>query len=411
MAFKNIFGRNKGLTEKPSTSLGKQITAIGSQQTAPSMNQRQVAEAFATSPFLHLCVDKIAKSVASNDWKLYTITPKGDKNLTLSHELLTLLSRPNPFMTKFDMFYTIQAQLDLSGNSYVMYERNSQGIVTSIYPIVQDMIVEYPNGNNGYTYKIQLNSSLFRVPCTELIHIKEVNVNKPYGNGMSTATTLGNQIQIEDYTAKRINSFFFNDSQPSGIIGINDISEDSLLEFKEKWLSESQGFFNAYKMKFLNTSEITYIPTQANFSDSKILEVSKQQQEVIRIAFGISPEVLGIVESSNRATAMTAKELYTTEVIEPRLIRIRDILNITLVKEFGNNLFLDYSKKSSATTDRMLQLVQLTPQAFQLNEIRELAGLEVVTELKGIYGGTSVKSEVSGGVIEDDIENGSREIK
>ena len=107
-------------------------------------------------------------------------------------------------MTKFDMFYTIQAQLDLSGNSYMMYERNSQGIITSIYPIVQDMIVEYPNGNNGYTYKIQLNSSLFRVPCTELIHIKEINVNKPYGNGMSTANTLGNQIQIEDYTAKRI---------------------------------------------------------------------------------------------------------------------------------------------------------------------------------------------------------------
>ena len=390
-----LFSRDKGMTDKPKSEIGKSISQVGASQTAPIMNQRQVVEAFSTSPFLHLCVDKIAKSVASNDWKLYAINKKKDRVLTQSHDLLTLIAKPNEFMTKYDMFYTIQGQLDLDGNSFIMYERNSQDKITGLYPISREMVEDYPNPTNKYTYKIRLNNSRFTVPCTEIIHLKDINVTKPYGNGVSTSATLGDSLQIEDYTSKRVTSFFFNDSSPSGVIGIDDMDEGALLEFKEKWLSESQGFFNSYKMKFLNTSNIKYIPTQSNFSDSKILEVSKEAKETIRVAFGISPEVLGIVESSNRATAMTAKELYATEVIEPRLIKIRDMLNITLVKEFGANLILDYSKKSSATTDRMLELVKLQPQAFLVNEIRELAGLEVLAELKGIYGGAAnvIKNE------------------
>ena len=385
----NIFSRNKGMTEKPTTKLQGQVASISSTQTAPTMSQREVSQAFATSPFLHLCVDKIAKSVASNDWKLYKYAKNGNKTLINNHRLLDLMANPNPFMTKFDMFYTIQAQLDLSGNAYIMYERDNKGEILNLFPVVQDMIIEVPNGTNDYSYKIQLNTSVFKVPCTEIIHLKEINVNTPYGNGISTSTTLVNQIKIEEFTSKRINSFFYNDSQPSGIIGIDDMSEEGLQEFKEKWLSDSQGFFNSYKMKFLNTSNIKYIPTQANFQDSQILEVSKAQQETIRVAFGISPEVLGIVESSNRATAMTAKELYNTEVIEPRLIKIRDVLNITLVAEYDKSLYLDYNRRSQATTDRMLELVKLTPNAFEVNEIRELAGLEPISQLKGIYGGVN----------------------
>lgn len=385
------FLRKKGLTEKPNSKFQIEMANVGATQSAPYMPQREVANAFSTSPFLHLCVDKIAKSVASNEWKLYRGTKKGNWDLIQSHKLLELMANPNPFMTKFDMLYTIQAQLDLNGNAYIMYERDSKGAIVNLFPIIYDMITDYPKATNKFTYLVLLNGTTFRVPCTELVHLKEVNVNKPYGSGVPTSATLVNQIQIEKYTSERVNSFFYNDSQPNGIIGINDMSDDGLIEFKEKWLAESQGFFNAYKMKFLNTSDITYIPTQATFNDSKILEVSKLQQETIRVAFGISPEVLGIVESSNRATAMTAKELYMTEVIEPRLIKIRDTLNITLVKEFGNNLYLDYSKKSSGTIDRMISLVQLQPQAFTLNEIRELCGLDTLTELTGIYGGGGAK--------------------
>ena len=396
--FKNLFNkRDKGMTEKPSTNIQTQVANVSANQTAPFTSQKEVVKAFSTSPFLHLCVDKIAKSVASNEWKLYKVMKNGDKKLIQSHNLLELLKNPNPFMTRFDMLYTIQAQLDLSGNAYVVYERDSKGVINNLFPITSEMIIEHPTSINKFTYKIQLNSSIFTVPCTEIIHIKEINVNTPYGNGISTSATLISQIQIEDLTSKRLNSFFYNDSQPNGIIGINDMSEEGLQEFKEKWLSDSQGFFNSYKMKFLNTSEITYIPTESSFSDSKILEVSKQQQDVIRVAFGISPEVLGIVESSNRATAMTAKELYMTEVIEPRLIRLRDMLNITLVKEFGSDIQLDYSKKSSATADKMISLIELQPQAFTLNEIRELCGLESVSELKDVYGG----------VIANDIKNNS----
>ena len=386
-----FFSRDKGLTEKPKSKIDIQVGDMASTQTAPIMSQREVAKAFSTSPFLHLCVDKIAKSVASNEWKLYKTQKNGNKNLIQRHRVLDLIKNPNPFMTKFDMFYTIQGQLDLSGNAYIMYERDSKGNIINLFPIIQDMLVEYPSSVNGFSYKIQLNNSVFKVPCTEIIHFKEIDLNKPYGNGVSTASTLSDNVSTENYSSTRLKSFFYNDSQPNGIIGIDDMDDDSLLAFKERWLSEGQGFFNSYKMKFLNTTNIKYIPTQSNFTDSKILEVTKLQQETIRIAYGISPEVLGIVESSNRATAMTAKELFMTEVVEPRLIKIRDLLNITLLKEYESDLALDFSKKSDTTSDRMLELVKIMPEAFTLNEVRELAGLEVVNSFIEVYGGDKIE--------------------
>lgn len=381
------FFRKKQLGEQPKTKIGKAFGNVATYSKSPILTQQQVVEKFSTAPFLHLCVDKIAKSVATNQWNLYKKQRNGDKTLIKSDKLLDLLEKPNPYMTKYDFMYTVQAMLDLHGNVYIMYERDNKGAILNLWIVTPSMVTQEPNSANKYTYQVVLNSISFTVPITELIHIKEINMSNPYGKGVGTSSTVAPNVQIVENATQQVNSFFYNNMTPEGIIGIDDFDEDALLEFKEKWMSEQQGFYNSYKMQFLNTSDFKYVPTKSSFKDSQVREITKDQQEAIRIAFGISPEVLGIVESSNRATAMTAKELFQSEVIEPRLTKIKEILNVTLVQEFNKNYYIDYKLKSDAKTERMLTLVQTMPSAFKLNEIRELAGLEPIAELDSLYGG------------------------
>ena len=381
--------RNKFLSSKPKTEMEKGFANGVAYSRTPMLTQFEVVEKFKTSPFLHLCVDKIAKSTATNEWKLYKTMKSGDSQLVKRHDLLKLIAKPNPFMTGFDFIYTLQAWIDLHGNAYIMYERNSKGKIINLWLVTPSMITQVPTAQNKYSYTVVLNSHVFNVPCTEMIHIKEINVSKPYGDGVGTANGVAKNIQIEENAISQVNQFFYNNMTPEGIIGIEGLNEDELLEFKEKWQSEQQGFLNAYKMHFVNTSDLKYTPTQSSFKDNQVLELTKQQQETIRVAFGISPEVLGIVESSNRATALTARELFITEVIKPRLMRIRDVLNVTLVQEFGTDLRLDYNVTSAQDTERAVKLIELVPSAFTLNEIRVLANLEPKKELENVYGGIS----------------------
>ena len=388
-----MFGfRKKALAEKPKSEIGKLIADSATLSTAPVLTQQQVVQKFHSSPFLHLCVDKIAKSVATNKLNLYRIKSNGDREMMINHQILELLKRPNPYMTNYDFMYALQAMLDLDGNSYIMYERNTDKSIANMWLVTPSMVREEPRTSNGFKYRIVLNSTTFEVPITEMIHIKEINMKNVYGKGVGTANSVARNVQIEEYATKQANNYFYNDMTPNGIIGVEGLTEDEILEFKEKWISDQQGVINAYKMQFLNTTDFTYVKTNDNFKDSKVMETSKENQETIRIGFGISPEVLGIVESSNRATASTAKELFHSEVIAPRLIKIIEALNVTLVREFGNNLVLDFKLKSDSKNDRMLQLVQLAPQCFKMNEIRELAGLEPDSKLKDKYYGEDGES-------------------
>ena len=116
--------RNKFLSTKPKTEIEKGFANGVAYSRTPMLTQFEVVEKFKTSPFLHLCVDKIAKSTATNEWKVYKTLKSGDSQLVKRHDLLKLMARPNPFMTGFDFIYTLQAWIDLHGNAYIMYERN-----------------------------------------------------------------------------------------------------------------------------------------------------------------------------------------------------------------------------------------------------------------------------------------------
>ena len=141
------------------------------------------------------------------------------------------------------------------------------------------------------------------------------------------------------------------------------------------WLANNQGFFNRNKPYFTNTNALTVTKLMDNFKDMEIVKLIEMDSEIIRKTFGIPPEILGGVDNSNRATIQGAREIYAQEVLMPRLIKMKDVLNTNLVNEFADNLELDFKSPIPSDKELQLNIMKEFPAMFDEDEIRKLAGL------------------------------------
>ena len=68
----------------------------------------------------------------------------------------------------------------------------------------------------------------------------------------------------------------------------------------------------------------------------------KDLRDGVNAHFGVPPEILGIVENSNRATATQAKIIYAENVLTPRLLARQDAINTQPLPAWGEDLLWEY---------------------------------------------------------------------
>ncbi|KKL82562.1 hypothetical protein LCGC14_1983500, partial [marine sediment metagenome] len=98
------------------------------------------------------------------------------------------------------------------------------------------------------------------------------------------------------------------------------------------------------------------------------------QRDTIIQVYGVPPEILGILESSNRATIEAAEFLFAKFVIMPRLEFLRAVLQQLLVPEFDDRLILDFESPVTEDKRHELQVMKASTWAYTANELRKRAG-------------------------------------
>lgn len=341
----------------------------------PKLNKAELLTYYNKSPMLRTCVSKISESISTNEWDLFRITKNGNRTQIFNHDILNLMKTFNPlFSTGIDGWFLTQVYLEVNGNAFIHKERDKSNKVRYLWLYNPLDVEELPTTVNGYNYKIRINNEYKYIPMTEIIHIKNPNPEQPFGYGVGIAETLINEIQTSELANTQVNQYFYNGAIPPYIISA-DITSEQLKEMSNSWLANNQGFFNRNKPYFTNTNALTVTKLMDNFKDMEIIKLIEMDSEIIRKTFGIPPEILGGVDNSNRATIQGAREIYAQEVLMPRLIKLKDVLNTNLVNEFADNLELDF--KSPIPSDKELQLAIMKEfkEMFDEDEIRKLAGL------------------------------------
>jgi SPP1 gp7 family putative phage head morphogenesis protein len=193
----------------------------------------------------------------------------------------------------------------------------------------------FPQGN--------MHAGLIYVYPEDMIYFKDPDISNPYLRGIGRANALGDDIEVDEQMVKYSKRFFFNGAIPSAVGMAPGADEAVVNRLEESWNQKYGGTANAHKIAFLNWDAKIQLLKESN-KDLEFIESRRYIRDESNQFFNIPPELMGILENSNRSTITAAYYLYSKNVLRKRLKFIADVLNAQLVPDFDNNVYIEYDE-------------------------------------------------------------------
>lgn len=353
--------------------------------------------------------DKVASAFAAVEWKLfYTRGPDGRATRALDLErashadrwkayaarrqagelveatgnlLLTVLHKANVLHTGYEFRKLACLQRDLSGDTFLLKERNGFGAPVALWPIPSHWIMALPTPT-APVYRVAHRGWHGEIPATEFLRISNPNPADPYGRGVGLIGVLADEIETDEYSAKYSRQTFLNQARPDFLVfpkegqGRQPWGKPETERLEEQWRSEHMGFWRVAKPKFLSREVGVFEFNQTSFRDLQLVQLREFERDAIKTVFGVPPEILGVLgPGSNRATITQASAIFNKLVLVPRLESFRAALQEFLVPEYDDKLLVDYVSPLEADAELELETLKAAPFAATLNEIRARLGL------------------------------------
>lgn len=310
--------------------------------------------------WIYACVNCRSREVGNID--LFVREGK-DKESTDEHELLDLLYKANPNMTKYELFYGTQAYLDLTGNAFWYLARegkNADGKVKEIYLLRPDKVKIILDKDNalivhGYAFT-QANGKDIPFTPKQILHFKNFNPNSNFpisGRGMGVVQASASAIEIDNESRVWNYSFFKNSARPDGLLikeTGGQMSAEEYTTLKRQFNQEHGGSSKAHKVGFLSGA-FKWQEVSKSVKDMDFVEQRRFSRDEILALFQVPKAVIGIVEDVSRSNAEATDYIFASRCIKPLMQTIVDTLNEYLADEFGDSVRLDF--KSPVPQDRV----------------------------------------------------------
>jgi len=377
----------------------------------PSLGIKERLEGYETMPWVRAVAGRTAEAVAGTQWKLYARRGSAGKfvrdvqlqaagtaarrlsiarlkaaaelvEVEVEHPMYQALANPNGFITGRDVIMLTQLSLDLGGDAFLLKERNALGIVTGFWPIPPHWIRELPTPSSSQ-YRVSWRSWQGYVPDSEVVWVHNPAPANPYGRGTAITGALADELQVDEYVAKFANSLFFNRMTPDFLAGIYEqgqggevigVAPEEVERIEAKWAEKNQGFYRAFKAMFINRKIDIHEFQKPTMEQLIYPGLRTVERDIILQTWGMPPEQLGIVESSNRATAEVSNFIFESRVVQPRREALRAQFQAKLVPEYDERLIVDYVDTTPADKEHRLLVMKAAPWAFSQEEWHEEIG-------------------------------------
>lgn len=395
------------IVEKAASDAANQVlaTLMGSRRKPPARGVTELLGSYNTVPKLRRVVARIAHSVASVQWYAgYETAAKSrsaiygnaqraqsmearHKAVTLAkeqgrfrevpeHPLMQLLMKPNTWMSGFDLTYLTTAYLDLVGEAFWLKDYQGAGKPTMLWPMPPTWIREIPTAGDPAFHMQIPGTSRISVDPGRVVWFRELDIEQPYGRGSGIGITLGDELDSDEYAAQLIKTVFYNDATPRGIVTLKGAKEDQAKDFKQKWEEAHRGHRRHGRTQF-SGSEVSYHRIDQSFEELELLELRKAMAAEVRETYAVPPEILGVLENSNRSTINAAETFMAKFVVIPRLERYCRALDMQLVPEFDDRLVLYHDDPTPADVAAQREHVKAHPWIATLDEHRtKFGGME-----------------------------------
>lgn len=392
-AFKALFGPSM-----PKTAGGLLAGVTIGSQRAPRRGSRELMLAYREQPWLRAIVQRVATDVASVPLRLLapakpsanglvsrSIGAGGDVRRKMlndglasgqlvqieEHPFLALLNNMNPALRAVGSMTVTQAFIDLKGEAFWVLERNAAGQAIEAWPVPPHWVTETPSSLRD-TFRMSAFGWNKEVPESDVVWFRQPDLENPYARGSGIGEALADEIDVDEYAAKHVRDWFFNGGRPSAFVSLDGASEDEVERFEERWRQKYQGLGRANQIHFTN-APIGYEDLSHTFKDQELLSIRQFQADLMRQTFGIPPEILGILQNSNRATIDSSYYLYSRGVLVPRLVMLCDALQ-GLAREWDSKLIVDFLSPVPEDMEFKKAAMVALPSNYTVNEHRALAG-------------------------------------
>lgn len=263
---------------------------------------------------------------------------------------------------------------------------------------------EFRYGNGTLTY-----------PKNQVIIDTDLDLKNPYFDGKGKAEAIKDEIETDEAVQKYIKTFYFNSARPDLFVTAGkgeDMSESDISRLESEWYRKFQGINNAHKPVFLNwAANIFSVPT--NHREMELLDTRKFYRDTTIQHFGVPPEIMGIVENSNKATVIAAEHIYAKQVRLPLLTHFETVINTQLMQYYPDSGRTEFAFDNIVPDDVEMQIkvAELGQKSMSItvNEWRVMFGFP---KLVGDIGNTLIGTELPiGPVVTEQVEIESRNYK
>jgi len=343
----------------------------------PRRGSAELLKLYRLSPWLRSAAGKTGDAVASVPIRLYRVDAKGARVEVTKHPVLDLLRKPCAGLDGMALRKVASIHYDLNGDAILVKERNRGGQVIGLLPIPPHWVRTFPS-RTGDRYLLSHRNATASIDPADVIRVQDPDPDEPFGRGTGIGEALSDEIDTDEYAAQYVKTWFANFGAPGMMVSVEGVSPDILARVEAQYRADHQGPGKAHLPMF--TSGKTRVERlDTSFREANLVGVRDQQRDVIVSVWGVPPEILGILTSSNRATIEGAEWIMGKFVVTPRMNVVVNALNTQLLPEFGeDDLVFGYDSPVPADKVFTLEVMQARPTAFTDNEVRALGGLAAV---------------------------------
>lgn len=332
---------------------------------APDRAAGQMPVYYGNTPRLD-SVNVIAKHCASAELLLYSkkdLRENGEAATAIvDHELYNLLDNPCPTFPEIDgwtLRYLTFVYKQLTGECGWLKVRDGKKII-ALLPIPKMWIIRTPTVGN-HTFMVnpygETSGVALTVDANDLVWFKDIDVADPYGRGKGRAESVADEIEADEYASKYQKNFFFNDATPPYIVTGYQGNQQGADQIKKSLMQKIGGFLHAREPAIL-TGNVDVKTVGIAPKELDMVESRKFLRDECLQHFQIPPEIMGIIENSNRATIDSSFYLFAKNVIKPELEWFERIINRQLCKEFDIDLVCKHNYEIAEDEELKLRIYQ-----------------------------------------------------
>lgn len=290
---------------------------------------------------VYACVRILAESFASLPAVTYQRVARGKERATGHPAYRLLHDRPNPEMTPFHFFETLQGHVGLTGNAYAEIEWNGRGDPIALWPITPDRVrVERANGVKRYIVNLP-DGSQVGIARENMLHIPGFGYDGLVGYSPIALMrqTIGVSMAAEEYAAR----FYGNGSRPGGVLTHpQKLSKEAKERLKNSWEQMQGGMSNAHRVAVLEEG-LTWQKIQIDPDDAQFLETRNFQVTEIARIFRVPPHMIAQLDKATFSNIEQQSIEFATHTLRPWAIRWEQALSYELISvQAQGKIFIEF---------------------------------------------------------------------